>query len=143
MRLILGPPLLANAKALIDVNKGTLLLRDGEDKITFSIDTKSKKGDVKEMESKVVVASGGEPLKAKPTSVLVPLDDVKQEPKAGTKPEGRKKKAWCAKMSHIFAPKQDKGRAKVPDQARHPLELKMGGDKSLPETVADPLSEAS
>ncbi|CAL1411956.1 unnamed protein product [Linum trigynum] len=36
--LILGRPFLATAKALIDVHDGTLVLRDGEERITFSID---------------------------------------------------------------------------------------------------------
>ncbi|CAL1390817.1 unnamed protein product [Linum trigynum] len=35
--LILGRPFLATAKALIDVHDGTLVLRDGEERITFSI----------------------------------------------------------------------------------------------------------
>ncbi|CAL1406423.1 unnamed protein product [Linum trigynum] len=35
--LILGRPFLATAKALIDVHDGTLVLRDGEERITFSV----------------------------------------------------------------------------------------------------------
>ncbi|CAL1380994.1 unnamed protein product [Linum trigynum] len=37
VQLILGRPFLATAKALIDVHDGTLVLRDGEERIAFSI----------------------------------------------------------------------------------------------------------
>ncbi|CAL1371969.1 unnamed protein product [Linum trigynum] len=112
-------------------------------KLFFSVDPKSEKNDIKEVESNGMFGSGGEPLKANPTSALTPCDDVKQGPKVGTKPEGRKKKVWRANMSHAFTQKKSKGKAKVPDQEGHPLERKMGGDKPCPETVSDPLSEAS
>ncbi|CAL1406555.1 unnamed protein product [Linum trigynum] len=141
MPLILGRSFHTTAKALIDVNEGTLILRYGEEQITFFY-PKSKNDDVKELESDGMFGSGGEPLKANPTSTLAPYDDVKQGPKAGTKPKGRKNKAWRAKMSHAFTQKKDKGKVIVPDQERCPLEIKMGGDKPCPETVADPLSEA-
>ncbi|CAL1389610.1 unnamed protein product [Linum trigynum] len=139
MPLILGRHFLATAKYLIDVNEGTMILRDGEQQITFSVDPKSKNDYVKEVESNGMLGSGGVPLKANPTSALAPCDYVKQGPKAGIKPEGRKKKAWCAKMCHAFTQKKDKGKAKVSNQEGHPLELKMGGDKPRPETMVNPL----
>ncbi|CAL1356103.1 unnamed protein product [Linum trigynum] len=94
------------------------------------------------MEKNGMFGSGGEPLNANPTSALAPCDDVKQGPKDGTKPEGKQSKAWSEKMSCAFTQKKDKGKANVPGQECHPLELKMGGDKPHLETVADPLSEA-
>ncbi|CAL1389703.1 unnamed protein product [Linum trigynum] len=143
MSLILGRTFLATAKALIDVNEGNLILRDGEEQITFSVDPKSKKDDVKKVESNGMFGSGGEPLKANPTSSLAPCDDVKKGTKAGTKPEGRKKKAWFANMRDAFTQKKDKSKEKVADQEGTPLDFKMGGDKPRPETVVDPISEAS
>ncbi|CAL1382085.1 unnamed protein product [Linum trigynum] len=94
MPLILGHPFLATAKALIDVNGGTLILRDGEERITLEIESKARNEDVKDLVSDDLNESGGEPLKANPTITCVACDDVKQEVKEGTMPKERKKKAW-------------------------------------------------
>ncbi|CAL1381840.1 unnamed protein product [Linum trigynum] len=141
MPLILGRPLLATAKALIDVNEGILILRDGEEQLTLFIDPKAKNDDVKEMDKNGMIGSGGEPLKANPTITCIPCGDVKQEIE-GIKPEGRKKKAWREKMNRVYTQKKDKGKAKTVGQEGHPLELKLGGDKHRYETLADPFSEA-
>ncbi|CAL1379330.1 unnamed protein product [Linum trigynum] len=67
MPLILGRPFLAKTKALIDVNEGTLILKDGEERITLGIDHKPTSEEVKEVEPGDMNASGGKPCKANPT----------------------------------------------------------------------------
>ncbi|CAL1405897.1 unnamed protein product [Linum trigynum] len=143
MPLILGRPFFATAKALIDVNEGTLILRDGEEQLTLLIYPKAKNDDVKEMDSNGMIESGGEPLKANPSITCVLCGDVKQEIEKGIKPEGRKKKVWRESMNRVYTRKKDKGKAKVVCQEGHPMELKLTGGKPRPETVANPLSEAS
>ncbi|CAI0395302.1 unnamed protein product [Linum tenue] len=59
MPLKLGRPFLATGKALINVNEGTLILRDGEEQLTLSIDPKAKNDYVKEMDSSGMIRSGG------------------------------------------------------------------------------------
>ncbi|CAL1379646.1 unnamed protein product [Linum trigynum] len=127
MPLILGRPFLATAKALIDVNEVTLVLRDGEEQLTLSINAKVKNDVVKEMESSGMNGSGGEPLKASPTSVCIPFDDEVQETKEGTKPRVKKKRAWRDTLHQAYS--QPKDKAKVSGQEGHPMELKVGGDK--------------
>ncbi|CAL1391337.1 unnamed protein product [Linum trigynum] len=143
MPLILGRPFLATVKALIDVNDGTFILRDGEERITFSVGIKSKVHDAKVVDLENEIASGGKPSKASPTSVCVPCDDEVQEIKACTKPEGKKKRAWRERLHQASIQSKDKGKAKMWGQEGNPMELNVGGDKSHPDTVADPISVAS
>ncbi|CAL1411915.1 unnamed protein product [Linum trigynum] len=83
MPLILGRPFLATAKALIDVNEGTLIPRDGDERITLGIDPKPRSEEVKEVELGDMNASGGEPCKANPTITVCSCDDLKQGSKEG------------------------------------------------------------
>ncbi|CAL1370587.1 unnamed protein product [Linum trigynum] len=103
MHLILGRPFLATAKTLIDVNEGTLILRDGEERITLEIEPKARNEDVKELVSDDLNVSGGEPLKENPTITWVACEDIKQEVNEGTIPKERKKKAWRKKMKQALA----------------------------------------
>ncbi|CAL1387674.1 unnamed protein product [Linum trigynum] len=114
--LILGRPFLATTKALIDVNEGNLVLRDGEEQLTLSIDPKVKNDVAKEMDSSGMNGSGGEPLKANPTSVCVPFDDEVQETKAGTKSRGKKNRAWRDRLNRALSQPKDKDKAKVSGQ---------------------------
>ncbi|CAL1379110.1 unnamed protein product [Linum trigynum] len=79
MPLILCRPFLATAKALIDVNEGTLILRDGKERIKLEIDPRVRSDEVKGVVSNDVNESGGEPSKAKPTITCVVFDDVERE----------------------------------------------------------------
>ncbi|CAL1395775.1 unnamed protein product [Linum trigynum] len=114
MPLIQGRPFLATVKALIDVNEGTLVLRDGEEKLSLSIDPKIKNDVVKEMDSSGMKGSGGEPLKENPTSVCGPFDDEVHETKVGTNPGGKKKRAWRDRLHQASSQLKDEGKAKVP-----------------------------
>ncbi|CAL1355580.1 unnamed protein product [Linum trigynum] len=67
MPLILIRPFLATAKASIDVNEGTLILRDGKERIKLEIDPRVRSDEVKGVVSNDVNESGGEPPKANPT----------------------------------------------------------------------------
>ncbi|CAL1381805.1 unnamed protein product [Linum trigynum] len=62
MPLILGRPFLATSKELIDVNEGTLILRDGKERIKLEIDPRIRSDEVKGVVSNDVNESGGEPL---------------------------------------------------------------------------------
>ncbi|CAL1359577.1 unnamed protein product [Linum trigynum] len=84
---MLGCPFLATAKALIDVNEGTLILRDDEERITLEIDPKARSEEVKELISNDLNVSGGEPLMANPTIICIACGDVEQEVKEGTMPK--------------------------------------------------------
>ncbi|CAL1394415.1 unnamed protein product [Linum trigynum] len=90
MPLILGRPFLATANALIDVNEGTLILRDGKERIKLEIDHRVRSDEVKGVVSNDVNESGGEPLKANPTVTCVGFDGVEQEVKKGPKMGGYK-----------------------------------------------------
>ncbi|CAL1388128.1 unnamed protein product [Linum trigynum] len=60
MPLILGRPFIATAKALLDVNEGTLILRDGKERIKLEIDPRVRSDEVKGVVSYDVNESGGE-----------------------------------------------------------------------------------
>ncbi|CAL1406690.1 unnamed protein product [Linum trigynum] len=143
MPLILGRPFLATSKALIDVNAGTLFLRDGEERITLGIEPKPRSEHVRKVEPGDMNASGVEPFKVNHTITFVPCDDVKQESKEGISPKEGRKRAWRERMNHANAQWKEKGKAKVICQEGHPIESKLGGDMHRPEIVADPLSIAS
>ncbi|CAL1406417.1 unnamed protein product [Linum trigynum] len=143
LTLILGRPFLATAKALIDVNEGTLILRDGEERITLEIEPKVRSEDVKELVSDDLNVSGGEPFKANPTITCITCGDVEQEVKEGTKTKERKKKAWRENMKQALARRKEKGKAKVVGQEGHLMERKLGGYLPRPKSVVDPLSVAS
>ncbi|CAL1388158.1 unnamed protein product [Linum trigynum] len=74
--LILSRPFLENAKALIDVNKETLIWRDGKKRIKLEIEPRVRSDEVKGVVSNDVNESGGEPPKANPTITCVVFDDV-------------------------------------------------------------------
>ncbi|CAL1360249.1 unnamed protein product [Linum trigynum] len=142
MQLILGRPFLATAKALIDVNEGTLILRDGEQRITLETDPKARSEEMKELVSNDVNVSGGEPLKANPTITCIACGDVEQELKEGTMPKEKKKNAWRQNMKQALARMKEKAKAKLAGQEGHLMENKMGGYKPRTESVEDPLSVA-
>ncbi|CAL1354991.1 unnamed protein product [Linum trigynum] len=89
--LILGRPFLATAKALIDVRDGTLVLRDGEERITFSIantlPASSPLHAVSHQEHESVVYPSVLPILQDPSlisssplpSTLLPKDKIKEE----------------------------------------------------------------
>ncbi|CAL1379100.1 unnamed protein product [Linum trigynum] len=79
MPLILSRPFLATSKALIDVNEGTLILRDGKERMKLEIYLRVRSDEVKGVVSNDVNESGGEPLKANPTITCVAFGDVEQE----------------------------------------------------------------
>ncbi|CAL1371182.1 unnamed protein product [Linum trigynum] len=132
MPLILGRPFLATAKALIDVNEGTLILRDGEERIKLEIDPKARSEEVKELVSNDVNASEGVPLKANPTITCVACGDVEQEVKEGTMPKEKRKNAWRQKMKQALARRKEKAKPKLANQEGQLIELKMGGYKPRP-----------
>ncbi|CAL1370387.1 unnamed protein product [Linum trigynum] len=111
MPLILGRPFLATTKALIDVNEGTLILRDGEERITLETEPMARNEDVKELVSDDLNLSGGEPLKANPTITFVTMMMLMKEVKEGTMPKERKKKAWREKRKQALARKEGEGQS--------------------------------
>ncbi|CAL1379045.1 unnamed protein product [Linum trigynum] len=143
MPLILGCPFLTTAKALIDVNEGTLIVMGGEERITLGIEPKPRSEDVKKVESNYKNASGGEPLKVHPTITVIPRGDVKQESKEGIMPKEGRKRTWRERMNHANARRKEKGKAKIIGQEGHPIELRLGGNIPRPEIVVDPLSLVS
>ncbi|CAL1359634.1 unnamed protein product [Linum trigynum] len=143
MPLILGRPFLATAKALIDVNEGTLIPRYGEERIPLEIDPKARSEEVKELVSNDVNVSGGEPLKANPTITCVACGDVEQEVNEGTMPKEKKMNACRQKMKQALARRKEKAKAKLDGQEGHLMEHKLGGYVPRQENVADQLSVAS
>ncbi|CAL1394945.1 unnamed protein product [Linum trigynum] len=143
MPLILGRTFLATAKALIDVNEGTLILRDSDERITPGIEPKLRSEDVKKVESGDMNATGGETFKVNLIITVVPRDDVKQESKEGISPKEGKKKAWRERINHVNAHRKEKRKAKVIGQEDHPMESKLGGDTPRPKIAVYPLSVAS
>ncbi|CAL1360076.1 unnamed protein product [Linum trigynum] len=123
MPLILGRPFLATTKDLIDVNEGTLILRDVEEKITLGIESKPRSEDVKEVESNDKNASGGEPFKMNPTITVIPCGDVKQEIKESITPKEIRRRTWRERMNRIIALKKEEDNAKVIGQEGHPMDL--------------------
>ncbi|CAL1382075.1 unnamed protein product [Linum trigynum] len=143
MPLILGRPFLATAKELIDVNEGTLILRDGNERINLEIDPRVRSDEVKGVVSNDVNESGGEPPKANPTVTCVIFDDVEKEVKKGLKPKGPRLNAWRRRMKGALAGKTGRAKAMLANQEGQLKEPKMGGYKPRPKSVADPLSVAS
>ncbi|CAL1394394.1 unnamed protein product [Linum trigynum] len=143
MPLILDRSFLATAKALIDVNKRTLILRDGKERIKLEIDPKVRSDEVTEVVSNDVNESGGEPLKANPTIPCAAFGNVVQEMKEGTMPKEKRKNAWRKKMKEALVRRKEKAKEKLAYQEGQLMEPKTGYYKPRPESVVDPLSEAS
>ncbi|CAL1412545.1 unnamed protein product [Linum trigynum] len=103
--LILGRPFLATAKALIDVHDGTLVLRDGEERITFSIantaPASSPLHDVSHQEHESVVYPSVLPILQDPPPISSP-------PLPSTPfPKEKINKEWRSKL-HVAKPAQKK-----------------------------------
>ncbi|CAL1360430.1 unnamed protein product [Linum trigynum] len=143
MPLIHGRPFLATAKALIDVNEGTQILRDGKERIKLEIDPRVRSDEVKGVVSNDVNESGGEPLKENPIVTCVVFDDVEQEVKRGPKPRGPRLNAWRRRMKGAFTRKMGEAEASLVNQEGQLKEPKMGSYKPRPKSVLDPLSVAS
>ncbi|CAL1371076.1 unnamed protein product [Linum trigynum] len=143
MPLILGRLFLATAKALIDVYEGTLILRDGKERIKLKIDPRVRIDEVKGLVSNDVNESGGEPPNANPTITCVVFDDVKKEVKKGPKSKGPRLNSWRRRMKGALTRKMGEPGARLVNQEGQLNEPKMGGYRPHPESVADPLSVAS
>ncbi|CAL1395234.1 unnamed protein product [Linum trigynum] len=115
-------------------------MRDDNERIKLEIDPKVRS---EEVVSNDVNESGGEPLKANPTIPCVAFGNVEQDVKEDTMPKEKRKNARRKNLKEALARKKEKAKAKLANQEGQLMEPKTGGYKPRPESVVDPLPDAS